>query len=627
MKLSRYNGSLVAGFLLCLGLGALSNNAFAVTPMVEAGYAQSLVVKSDGTVGTFAATALSAYSRQAQNAIFAFVGVFNAAPSIDDITAYAPIASPYDSMANSSTFRAMSFAYSSASTNAQFATAFVNQLIGTAGTYVSLQTWNSAFASVLGQLDGGSSRGAAMQYMVDFLRATAATDANWGPAVQLLTNRVEVAAAWSLTPAGANEPSLAVKQSIIASVTPNAASVTTTTTTTPTQTWNVSTSASPAAGGIVCCEFTGSSAYINYFTVSASANPGYRFTNWTENGAVVSTSADYSFESRAARTLVANFVAESTNGQSASSDCLFNWAEVSYPNWFAPAGAATAQLPPYTYRFYSRTNAYLGTGNDRLYYLGPLSDNSLLDVGPLSPWLTTAGCSSGTLTPTPTPPPTPTPTPTPAPDPTLTAAPCTYWIRPTSQTFDASGGYGNVDVLQNEYSCLVPNPPWAVASNASWITNVYPGSLSNGQGPAYYYVQPNSSSSSRTGTITVAGNTHTVTQSGANANPFQGQFPGNWSGTCPTLYIGGTPVGGSFTMNIAADGTVSGSYSGSGESGQISGTVSTSGSLSAQGTGSGGISWGGTFGTLTGAGTGLRRGSGSWTLGNNCSGSWETELR
>jgi hypothetical protein len=42
--------------------------------------------------------------------------------------------------------------------------------------------------------------------------------------------------------------------------------------------------------------------------LSASANPGWGFQKWTENGAQVSTSANYTFTVRTNRTLVANFV-------------------------------------------------------------------------------------------------------------------------------------------------------------------------------------------------------------------------------------------------------------------------------------------------------------------------------
>jgi len=43
-------------------------------------------------------------------------------------------------------------------------------------------------------------------------------------------------------------------------------------------------------------------------TLVATANSGYRFANWTENGTLVSTNASYSFTVSTTRTLVANFV-------------------------------------------------------------------------------------------------------------------------------------------------------------------------------------------------------------------------------------------------------------------------------------------------------------------------------
>jgi uncharacterized repeat protein (TIGR02543 family) len=46
-------------------------------------------------------------------------------------------------------------------------------------------------------------------------------------------------------------------------------------------------------------------------TVTASANTHYTFANWTENGTVVSTDGEYSFEATADRTLVANFTLDS----------------------------------------------------------------------------------------------------------------------------------------------------------------------------------------------------------------------------------------------------------------------------------------------------------------------------
>jgi len=71
------------------------------------------------------------------------------------------------------------------------------------------------------------------------------------------------------------------------------------------QQYTISVSANPMLAGIV----TGGGTYYpgDNCTVTATANNGYTFTNWTENGNVVSTNASYSFMVTDNRTLVANF--------------------------------------------------------------------------------------------------------------------------------------------------------------------------------------------------------------------------------------------------------------------------------------------------------------------------------
>ena len=71
------------------------------------------------------------------------------------------------------------------------------------------------------------------------------------------------------------------------------------------RTYTINVSANPSNGGPV----TGGGTYQQgqSCTVSATANNGYLFTNWTENGTVVSTSANYTFTVNGNRTLVANF--------------------------------------------------------------------------------------------------------------------------------------------------------------------------------------------------------------------------------------------------------------------------------------------------------------------------------
>ena len=69
----------------------------------------------------------------------------------------------------------------------------------------------------------------------------------------------------------------------------------------------ITVSASPANGGTVSGGGTFASGSSQ--TVTATANSGYTFTNWTENGSVVNTSASYTFMLNGNESLVANFTA------------------------------------------------------------------------------------------------------------------------------------------------------------------------------------------------------------------------------------------------------------------------------------------------------------------------------
>ncbi|MDB4913779.1 MAG: hypothetical protein JWM95_1423 [Gemmatimonadetes bacterium] len=67
-------------------------------------------------------------------------------------------------------------------------------------------------------------------------------------------------------------------------------------------------SASPAAGGSVYIYGDSMRKLGDNVTVWASPTPGYNFTNWTESGVVVSTTAIYSYGTTGDRVLVAHFV-------------------------------------------------------------------------------------------------------------------------------------------------------------------------------------------------------------------------------------------------------------------------------------------------------------------------------
>lgn len=72
--------------------------------------------------------------------------------------------------------------------------------------------------------------------------------------------------------------------------------------------YTITTSSNPIEGGTTTGG--GSSVGGTNVTVTATANSGYTFTNWTENGNIVSTNTGYTFAVSANRNLVANFLNE-----------------------------------------------------------------------------------------------------------------------------------------------------------------------------------------------------------------------------------------------------------------------------------------------------------------------------
>lgn len=90
--------------------------------------------------------------------------------------------------------------------------------------------------------------------------------------------------------------------------------------------------------------------------------------------------------------------------------------------------------------------------------------------------------------------------------PTPSATTCTYTIAPTSQTFTSSGGTGSVTVTASATSCA-----WTASSSLSWVT-ITSGS-GTGSGTATFSVSANTTGATRTGNITVAGQTFAITQS------------------------------------------------------------------------------------------------------------------
>ena len=87
-----------------------------------------------------------------------------------------------------------------------------------------------------------------------------------------------------------------------------------------------------------------------------------------------------------------------------------------------------------------------------------------------------------------------------------------YTIRPTSAIYSATGGSGSVNVTASSQGCQ-----WFAVSLTNWIT-VTSGGSGTGDGTVNYAVAANASCSPRTGQLSIAGNTFTVTQAGGDAN-------------------------------------------------------------------------------------------------------------
>ena len=119
------------------------------------------------------------------------------------------------------------------------------------------------------------------------------------------------------------------------------------------QLFTVGVSADPVSGGSV----SGSGTYDNGASVTVSASPaaGYRFVNWTEAGSPVSTSASFTFNISANRTLVANFI--QTYTVSATSNPLAGGSTTGSGTYDSGASATLTASPASGYRFVNWTDA------------------------------------------------------------------------------------------------------------------------------------------------------------------------------------------------------------------------------------------------------------------------------
>lgn len=89
--------------------------------------------------------------------------------------------------------------------------------------------------------------------------------------------------------------------------------------------------------------------------------------------------------------------------------------------------------------------------------------------------------------------------------------PCTFQLTPSSLNFPANGGPGQFTV-ETQAHCQ-----WSPSGAPEWVTSVTGGQT--GSGPVTYTVQPNTAQSPRSGSITVNGQAHSISQDPMPAPP------------------------------------------------------------------------------------------------------------
>ena len=108
-------------------------------------------------------------------------------------------------------------------------------------------------------------------------------------------------------------------------------------------------------------------------------------------------------------------------------------------------------------------------------------------------------------------PPTPPPPelPFPAPSPSEPPPPCTYWVSPLFQSTDSDAHTLTASVL-TEDGCS-----WTAEEDFSWVS-IDSEAIGTGSGEVIYSVTANAETSPRSGALTIAGMTITVTQDGSS---------------------------------------------------------------------------------------------------------------
>jgi uncharacterized protein (TIGR03437 family) len=156
---------------------------------------------------------------------------------------------------------------------------------------------------------------------------------------------------------------------------------------------------------------------------------------------------------------------------------------------------------------------------------------------------------------------------------TVTSGPaCSFSLSSPGQAFGASGGAGSVNVL------TTPGCGWSAVNNAPSFIAITGGASGSGGGAVTYNVAANTGAA-RSGTLTIAGQTYTVTQSAGTSGGLTITTPPN----LPVATVGSpysvtlSAAGGQAPYTWSALGTLPSGLALAGSTGVISGTPTASG--------------------------------------------------
>lgn len=152
-----------------------------------------------------------------------------------------------------------------------------------------------------------------------------------------------------------------------------------------TSSYTISASPNPIGGGSI--SGAGTYTYGDSCTLTATSNTGYGFSNWTENGSVVSSNSSYTFTVSGNRTLVANYYTINPYTISASANPAAG-GTVSGAGSYYPGDSCTLRATPatnYTFSNWTESGSAVSSSNP---YTFTVNSNRTLVANFLPPGIT-----------------------------------------------------------------------------------------------------------------------------------------------------------------------------------------------------------------------------------------------